>query len=355
MKFTVLIPLYNKAPYIDCTLSSVLAQSCRDFEIVVIDDGSTDGGDAKVEARIKALAAAANPTNPRIPTNQPQLRLVRQANAGVSVARNRGIEEARGDWVVFLDADDWQHPAFLAALELAQERYPRAQTVATDFLRFPHTEGPWPPPWELPAGTPQVERITDLPARWMQGPSLCSSAVAVRRGLLHAMQPCFPPGESVGEDLDLWFRLAERAPVALVRAPLAAYRVAVQGSLTSQGAPSSMPLFLQRLRERALTGRLSLPQRRSALRLVSHYDVTMARHALAAGRRALALRWLLQGRGAALGRRWWLTLAMAVLAPARWVSQWQSWRVQLASPVAALGSSTPPAPSGPARSMADAG
>ena len=349
MKFTVLIPLYNKAPYLDCTLASVLAQSCRDFEILVVDDGSTDGGDALVEARIEAQAG-----DPRAPQS-PRLRLIRQANAGVSAARNRGIDEARGEWVVFLDADDWQHPTFLAALELAQTRMPRAQTVATDFLRFPHTEGPWPPRWQLPAGTPQVERITDLPTRWMQGPSLCSSAVAVRRSFLQTMRPCFPPGESVGEDLDLWFRLAEKAPVALVRAPLAAYRVAVQGSLTAQAVPASMPLFLQRLRERALTGRLNAAQRRSALRLVAHYQVTLARHALAAGRRPLALRWLLQGRRAALGRRWWLTLAMTLLAPGRWVSQWQSWRVQLASPAAVLSAGSPSAPSGSARSMADAG
>ncbi|MEY3460952.1 MAG: hypothetical protein RLZZ03_605, partial [Pseudomonadota bacterium] len=203
MKFTVLIPLYNKAAFIGCTLDSVLAQSCQDFEILVVDDGSTDGGD-QLLAQVR----------------DSRLRLVRQANAGVSAARNRGIREAQGDWVVFLDADDWLHPEFLAGLAHAQRCCPQAQIVATDFLRCPHTDTNWPPRWQLPAGKPDVERITDLPLRWIHGPTFCCSSVAVRRSTLQAMQPCFPVGESVGEDLDLWFRLTEKSPLALVRSPL---------------------------------------------------------------------------------------------------------------------------------------
>ena len=252
MKFTVLIPLYNKAAFIGCTLDSVLAQSCQDFEILVVDDGSTDGGD-QLLAQVQ----------------DSRLRLVRQANAGVSAARNRGIREARGDWVVFLDADDWLHPEFLAGLAHAQKCCPQAQIVATDFLRCPHTETNWPPRWQLPAGKPDVERITDLPLRWIHGPTFCCSSVAVRRSTLQAMQPCFPVGESVGEDLDLWFRLTEKSPLALVRSPLAAYRVELQGSLSAQARPTAIPPFMQRMRQRALSGQLTPQQSRSALQLVA--------------------------------------------------------------------------------------
>ena len=319
MKFTVLIPLYNKAPYIRCTLDSVLAQSCTDFEILVIDDGSTDGGDKIVEA----LASD-------------RIRLIRQANAGVSAARNRGIALAQGEWVSFLDADDWQHPDFLAALELAQAACPDAKTVATDFLRVPHTEGPWPPHWQVDAGQPEVEYITDLPARWVNSPSVCSSAIAARRDLLQSMQPCFPLGESVGEDLDLWFRLAEKAPIALVRVPLAAYRVAVQDSLTTKHTATVMPPFLRRLRDRATSGMFTQAQRRSALWMVAQHQVTLARLTITRGQRLLGLRWLLRARHAMRGRRWWMTLAMAVFFPSPWVRQWERWRVQRTSPVATL-------------------
>jgi glycosyltransferase involved in cell wall biosynthesis len=319
MKFTVLIPLFNKAPYIRCTLDSILAQRCTDYEILVIDDGSTDGGDDIVN----------HLTDDRI-------RLIRQPNAGVSAARNRGIAEARGEWVSFLDADDWQHPDFLAALLLAQAACPDAKTVATDFLRLPHTEGPWPPNWRVASGQPEIERITDLAARWVDAPSVCSSAIAARRDLLQSMQPCFPLGESVGEDLDLWFRLAEKAPIALVRSPLAAYRVAVQGSLTTQHTPTEIPPFLRRLRDRALTGLVAPAQRRSALWMVAQHEVTLARLAIEKGQRRLGLRWLYRGRRAALGRRWWLTLMMTLFFPTQWVHHWQHWRIQRASPVASM-------------------
>ena len=315
MKFTVLIPLYNKAAFVGCTLDSVLAQSCRDFEILIVDDGSTDGGDRLL----------ANITDQR-------LRLIRQANAGVSAARNRGIAEARGDWVVFLDADDWLHPEFLAGLELAQKCCYQAQIVATDFLRCPHTETDWPPRWQLPAGKPDIERITDLPRRWIHGATFCCSSVAVRRSTLQAMQPCFPVGESVGEDLDLWFRLAEQSAVALVRSPLAAYRVELQGSLSSQARPVCIPPFMQRMRQRALSGQLTPQQSRSALRLVAQQQVSLARLAVAAGQRLEALRWLLRGRGAVASKRWWLTWAMAIIFPPGWVSRWQAWRMRRTNP-----------------------
>ncbi|MDB5929083.1 MAG: glycosyl transferase, family 2 [Polaromonas sp.] len=311
MKFSIVIPLHNKAPYVGCTIESVLAQTFTDFEIIVVDDCSTDGSAALV-------AAIADP----------RLRLVHQkTNAGVSAARNRGIESASGEWVAFLDADDSIHPDYLAFLLKAQQACPDAQVVGTDYVLTPDADGPWPGAWPAVSETPEIERITDLPTRWMTGPSVCASSIAVQNRLLQQMQPCFPPGESQGEDLDLWFRLAEKTPFALVHSPLSAYRISVQGSLTMQNVVM-MPPYLERMRMRAQTGSMSAAQRKSALWFVAQSKLTLARLALASGDRLEGVSWLLDARHAARGKRWWLTAAMACFFPSSLVRNWERWREQ---------------------------
>ncbi|MDB5890305.1 MAG: glycosyltransferase family 2 protein [Polaromonas sp.] len=314
MKFSVLIPLYNKAAYIGETIRSVLAQTFTDFEVIVVDDGSTDGGGDVVRT-----------------FDDPRLKLVRKRNAGVAAARNFGISCATGEWVVFLDADDAHHPRFLEFLVMANQRYPKADTLATDFIRIPDSSTDWPPAWPELRSAPDIEHITDLPVRWMSGQTLCASSVAARTERLKGMQPCFPPGESCGEDLDLWFRLAEQAAIALVRLPLAAYRVDVEGSLTAQPRNLELAPFVHRMQSRALSGNMTDSQRKSALWMVAQHQLNLARHALALGRRVEGLRWLLRGRRAASGKRWWATAAMTFLFPGPLVKNWDDWRVRRAT------------------------
>src|SRR5215211_4198690 len=106
--FTVVIPTYNRAGFIVETINSVLAQTDADFEVVVVDDGSTDDTQNVVRRDFGHVD---------------KVRYVRQANAERGAARNRGIREARGQFVIFLDSDDLMRPDHLSALRgIIEER-----------------------------------------------------------------------------------------------------------------------------------------------------------------------------------------------------------------------------------------
>lgn len=116
MEVSVIIPLYNKAPYIQRTLDSVLGQTFQDFELIVVDDGSTDGG-----GEIVARCA------------DPRVRLIRQENAGPGAARNRGLHEAQGELVAFLDADDEWLPEFLARTSEYLQSHAEVATISMGY------------------------------------------------------------------------------------------------------------------------------------------------------------------------------------------------------------------------------
>lgn len=113
---SVVIPLYNKGPYISRTLNSALSQTKLPGEIIVVDDGSTDGGGEIVQQM-----------------NNPLIRLVTQENKGVSVARNVGISLAKGELIAFLDADDEWKPRFLEVISDMRRLYPQAGAYASAF------------------------------------------------------------------------------------------------------------------------------------------------------------------------------------------------------------------------------
>jgi glycosyltransferase involved in cell wall biosynthesis len=111
---SVVIPLYNKALYIEQTIKCVFEQTIQDFEIVVVDDGSTDDGYARVAA-----------------IKDSRVKLISQENAGAGAARNRGILEARTDFIAFLDADDEWETDHLEVLLSLRDEFPDAGLYAT--------------------------------------------------------------------------------------------------------------------------------------------------------------------------------------------------------------------------------
>lgn len=121
MRVSVVIPLFNKAPYIERALRSVVSQTFTDFELIVVDDGSTDGGE-KIAANFK----------------DPRLRIIKQPNAGPGAARNRGLRDAKGEFVAFLDADDEWLPDYLCeSVRLLDEHAANAAVVVSGYLEHP--------------------------------------------------------------------------------------------------------------------------------------------------------------------------------------------------------------------------
>lgn len=196
---SVVIPLYNKEKTIERALRSVLAQTFQDFEIIVVDDGSTDNGP-------RVVAAIADP----------RLRLVRQANAGVSAARNRGAAEARGEVVAFLDADDEWLPEFLETIETLIREHPQSELFATSYFVV-GADGRC-----RPAKLSETDLSDYFRVAASSEPPICASAVAVRKQALLTIGG-FPTGVKSGEDLLTWARLAVRAPVAYRAQPLAVF------------------------------------------------------------------------------------------------------------------------------------
>ena len=113
---SVVVPLFNKRDEVGATLRSVLAQTLPPVEIVVVDDGSTDGSAEVVRA-----------------IGSPLVRLLVQSNAGVCVARNRAVAEARGDYIAFLDADDCWEPGYLAEIAALIAEFPGCGIYSTAF------------------------------------------------------------------------------------------------------------------------------------------------------------------------------------------------------------------------------
>jgi hypothetical protein len=183
MTVTAIIPLYNKAKTIVEAITSIQQQTLPPEAILVVDDGSTDGGDALVEA-----------------LNIPNLILVRQTNAGPGAARNTGLRMAQTPFVAFLDADDVWLPHHVQTLAALTKAHPGMRIYANRL-------GDWTA--DRPALPPEplrVDVITNYPAAWAQGLVLWTCAIMVSRADALSVGG-FPTSSNRGEDLALWLKL----------------------------------------------------------------------------------------------------------------------------------------------------
>lgn len=228
MKFSVIIPLYNKAPYIRKALESVLAQTYTDYELIIVDDGSTDGSFtiAKqfIDERLKIKGTedeVKGKENSGAETNGYKLssinyKLIRQANSGVSAARNAGVAQAHAEYIAFLDADDWWEPTYLERMAQLIEDYPDTGLYACNYVYY--KSGKTHVALNIPTGYinyPKAYHENDAMPVW-------TGAAMMPRKVFEEMGG-FPLGIKLGEDFLLWSKIALRYPVAFLNEPLAYY------------------------------------------------------------------------------------------------------------------------------------
>ena len=208
--FSVVIPLYNKAPYIEKAIRSVAAQTCRDFELIVIDDGSKDGG---FEIAKKLLAALTPPLGGWGATCQ--------SNQGVSVTRNNGVGLAKYDYIAFLDADDWWAPTYLEEMKALITQYPEAGIYGSSYFKVKN--GKYiPANIGVEAGFQNgLINYFQVYAKTLWMP-LTSISVVIKKNVF-VENNGFKPSLKLGEDFDLWARVAIKYPVAFLNKPLAYY------------------------------------------------------------------------------------------------------------------------------------
>ena len=277
----VVIPAYNADRYLGDALRSLAAQELRPDEVVVVDDGSTDGTAALAE--------------------QHGAKLLRQDRRGPGAARNRGVAATNAPFVAFLDADDWFAPGKLAA-QVAALRGTDAPLVCCD--AFLVDDGVVGAAKNRDRGVP--ERI-DFDTLFDGNPVICSTVLARREELLSVGGFDEDPVLVATEDYDLWLRLAARAPLAYLDAPLAYYRRHGQGlSANTRFLRGGDRILDKWLGERGGDDEFArrIRRRRAGVRLDHAWDLMQA-----PGTEAEARKWIREAQQLAFswkGLRMWL-------------------------------------------------
>ncbi len=206
---SVVVPLYNKEKSVEVTLQSVLAQTYTDYEIIIVDDGSTDNSMNVIRKRISELE------NERV-------RIIHQENAGVSAARNKGMLEAKGEYIAFLDADDLWDKEYLAEQVKLIQDFADAVMFGINFAETNNGQLVR----KLATGLPEgyrgyVDNYFQIDGR--HSDLFCSSSVVIRKDVFDKVG-LFDERIKYAEDTDMWWRIIATHKVAFYDRYMVFYR-----------------------------------------------------------------------------------------------------------------------------------
>jgi glycosyltransferase involved in cell wall biosynthesis len=211
--FSVVIPLYNKADYISDCLKSALNQSFKDFEIVIVNDGSTDNSTSIVET-----------------FTSEKIKLFHQENSGASKARNNGVSFAKGTYIAFLDADDIWAPNHLEALKESIDRYPNAGLYANNYSIKHSNNHVAPARLNIDNSQQHPFLLDDFFKASLHDTVVWTSAAAMKKDKF-TDYGMFNPIYLSSQDLDLWIRIALKEPVVFNPESTKIYNKSIEGSL----------------------------------------------------------------------------------------------------------------------------
>ncbi|HJJ34500.1 MAG TPA: glycosyltransferase [Methanocorpusculum sp.] len=215
-RISIIVPLYNKVNEVERAIDSIFAQTIQDFELIIVDGGSTDGSLDVIKKY----------------ETDPRYHLIHQISKGLPAGRNEGIAAARTDIIAFLDADDSWCPTFLEKIFHLQKKYPNAGLYATayatsygDHIRKPRLSGIPSSPWE--GLIESYFRSSALAFIYPFAPC----CVAIPKSTFEKIG-LFNPNLRTGEDAEMWGRIALRLPLAFTSSIGAVYSAVATNKMT---------------------------------------------------------------------------------------------------------------------------
>lgn len=294
---SVVMPLYNKGVSVENSIRSVLSQTEGNFELVVVNDGSTDGSDCVVQ---------------RIKDNR--IRLINQINGGEGAARNRGISEAKADLIAFLDADDEWMPNFLNTVLNLEQAFPEAGAFATAFvgcrdgkiIRLSHADV------ELRL---KGEILVNYFKSCTLGSNMVWSSSALFRKTVFDAVGVFPVGVRNGADLHMWARIAMKYPVAWSPLECAVWHLSAENRCAGMVVMPDVPfadVVIQAINDKQLSPEMAYWAHEYLCKFRLFYSEVAMEH----GQKALARALLKKAKTTTLFKKKWRKLALRYYTPA---------------------------------------